>query len=131
MAKKDKKFSISDTLKSLAQGEGEFDYDEIGGDDEMTDYSGKSSKSINVIFMKEENEYKKITECIKRGSVCIVNVSALSKEDATKTIHRIEGVLDAVKGTKELVAKDVYALLPSTFAVRILNELDVTSNQSN
>lgn len=128
MAKKDKKFSISDTIKSLAQGEEEFDYDAIG-DDEMTDFSGKSSKSINVIFMKEENEYKKITECIKRGSVCIVNLSGLSKEDAIKTIHRIEGVLDAVRGTKELVAKDVYALLPSTFAVRILNELDVTSVQ--
>lgn len=123
MAKKDKKFSFGDTLKNLAQGEDEFDYEV--GDEDMTDFSGKSSRAINVIFMKQEDEYKKVTECIKRGSVCIVNLSNLSKEDATKTIHRIEGMLDAVKGTKELVAKNVYALLPSTFAVRTLNELDV------
>lgn len=124
MAKKDKKFSFGETLKSLAQGEEEFDYDAIG-DDGMTDYSGKSSKSINVIFMNNEEEYKKITECIKRGSVCIVNLSALKKEEAVNTIHRIEGMLDAVKGTKELVAKDVYVLLPSGFAVRTLNELNL------
>lgn len=128
MAKKDKRFSIGDTLKSLAQGDEDYEYETIG-DDEMTDFTGKSSKSINVVFMKEADEYKKITDCIKRGSVCIVNISKLSAEDKEKTKHRIEGILDAVKGSQEKVAKDVYLLLPSMFAVRILNELEVAAQQ--
>lgn len=129
MAKKDKKFSIGDTLKSLAVGDEEYGYEDGLGEDDMTDFSGRSSKSINVVFMKEAEEYKKLTDCIKRGSVCIVNISKLSNEDKKKTIHRIEGILDAVKGSKELVAQDVYVLLPSVFAVRILNELENANQQ--
>lgn len=121
MAKSDKK--IIDKFKNWAQGEELYEeYDDMI--DDMKDYSGKSAKSFNVFYMKSVDEYKGITECLKRGSACAVNLEKLTEEEEKATIYRIEGIIDAVKGDSIYLSKDVLQLLPEGFVVRTLNELE-------
>lgn len=121
MAKSDKK--MMDKIKAWAQGDEMYEeYDDMP--DDMKDYSGKSAKSFNVFYMKNVDEYKGITECLKRGSACAVNLEGLSEEEVRATVYRIEGIIDAVKGDSIYLSKGVLQLLPEGFVVRTLNELE-------
>ena len=109
-------------LKNWAQiEEGYADEYETSNMDDLKDYSGSAAKVFNTIFMKEEDDYKIIVKCLSKGSACTVNLSSLSKEDALATIYRIEGVIQAVKGSLIKITPDVIQLLPSGFVIRTFN----------
>lgn len=116
------KENVMSKLKKTFTTSDEYDYDtDLDGADEM-DFSGKSNKSVNLVYMKEENEYKKITEALKRGSICIVNLEELDEKGRASTRYRIDGILDAVKGSKDIVSENVYLLLPKDFIIKKINE---------
>ena len=118
MSKQDKNFL--EKVKGWAQSDSGYDED-MDMLDDVKDYSGKSAKVFNVIYMNELNEYKRITECLKRGSACSVILEKLSDEDMKATVYRIEGIVDAVKGTLVYLTNNVLMLLPEEFVVRKLN----------
>lgn len=117
---KDKNFL--DKMRTWAQSEAGYDdddYDEMP--DSVKDYSGKNAKVFNVFMMTNLDDYKKITECLKRGSACAINLENLSEEDVKATMYRIEGIIDAVRGSKVNLSETVVQLLPQDFVVRTLS----------
>lgn len=113
--------NLLDKVNQWAQNEAGYDdgYDETL--DEIKDYSGSAAKVFNVFKMKDVEEYKKITECLNRGSACAVNLEQLSEEDRKATVYRIEGILHAVNGCSVYLSDLVIQLLPKEFVIRTLN----------
>lgn len=120
MSGKSKKFF--EKVNQWAQNEAGYDDGYDDSIDEVKDYSGSASKSFNVFFMKNMDEYKMITDCLNRGSACAVNIEALTEEERKATIYRIEGILNAVRGSSVFLNKDnlVIMLLPKEFVTRSL-----------
>lgn len=78
--------------------------------------NGAKSVNLNnlVIYSpKNNNDVKKLVDCLLRNEACIINLESLKEIEQTRILDFLSGAVYALKGKINKLQTNLYVLLPS------------------